>query len=179
MTKIWVLVLLIFNSAITRISPVAIGDEVYSRIQGFSKCTHGGDSNDDSGSASQRPSTYVYDDPSWHQPVLSSSEILVVVSKVLVTMSFTTPSRCSDPTAYIVNITTKQVTTVPVKINRNHEVGNKSDAWSPIKKHGPERRVVLKKGAEVLCLLRQKPKSLPDDLLWIGGKVDIIKSWLS
>ena len=98
--------------------------------------------------------SHLYDeDPSWHQPVLSSSEILVMVSKVfsvLVTMSFTTPSRCSNPTAYIVNITTKQVTTVPVKINRNHEVGNKSDAWLPIKQHGPERRVVLKKGAEVM-----------------------------
>ena len=102
--------------------------------------------------------SHLYDeDLSWHQPVLSSSEILVMVSKVfsvLVTMSFTTPSRCSNPTAYIVNINYKahrvQVTTVPVKINRNHEVGNKSDAWSPIKKHGPERRVVLKKGAEVM-----------------------------
>jgi len=72
-TKIWVLVrvLSMLNSAITRISPV--GDEVNSRIQGFSKCTHGGDSNDDSGSASQRPSTYVSIAPLRRGSILAST----------------------------------------------------------------------------------------------------------
>jgi len=69
------------------------------------------------------------------------------------------------------------------------EALNGLDACLPIRKHGLGRCVVLKKsdgtveGTTLSLSVQQKPKSLPDyivnDLLWVDGKVDVIKGGLS